>query len=652
MKQKSSNRVNDLSKTRKKAYRKLAQKNWTRVKKIMMFQRFLDYAHYKMDQFNQEKLLGTYNSGAFSEKHEKKPYFQIRYDNKIKCWFDFVVAAVNFYLSFTIPYRIAFLYENQIYDIYVHDLVLDCLLFLDIILRFFVSFHSETGLVTDPKAIFIKTISKFRFYTDVISIIPLYMLNYQFYWLKLGRIARAPSLIIWFNESPAPKKFLRAHLLKDHYSHEIFFKILYFCLLVAVSCHCIACLWYLIPTKETTPMADSWLGPSYVNYSHTDDYMRSLYWTAVTVSSVGYGDITPKTLPEIIYTMFVEFFGIMLFAFLMGNVSSYLNKYYQKKEDLNIRENELQKWLISLENQRTDKKLSIEVTNKIKTFFAQKWACDPTSVHNFEDFFMMLPPDLAEKLNLHLFSNRLILFKTFFDYFPKELELTIASMLFPIHYKNNENIIKENEKTNKIYFIVTGSVKVGKLKTGYALKLTPGSHFGEDAAIFNDESNLSFKANEETNCLYLDYPKLCKLFKRSKFNIYPFAKICLKRNEYFIAVWKHKFKVDGDQENDCITLEDIKQNIDIFSTELTFEQQDIFDARAKNIITFQENKKKFEEETNVNSAMLKKEIQAHSTQMKTFQETYEKELKKLIDSFEEIKNGKSVKKVIKKLNAE
>jgi hypothetical protein len=51
-------------------------------------------------------------------------------------------------------------------------------------------------------------------------------------------------------------------------------------------------------------------------------YMLSLYWTVTTVSTVGYGDYSPNTDLEIVFTMIVQFVGIMLFAYLMGNVSN------------------------------------------------------------------------------------------------------------------------------------------------------------------------------------------------------------------------------------------------------------------------------------------------------------------------------------------
>lgn len=44
-------------------------------------------------------------------------------------------------------------------------------------------------------------------------------------------------------------------------------------------------------------------------------YAISVYWAIVTLSTIGYGDITPKNMNETITAIFIGFLAVILFAF-------------------------------------------------------------------------------------------------------------------------------------------------------------------------------------------------------------------------------------------------------------------------------------------------------------------------------------------------
>jgi hypothetical protein len=61
----------------------------------------------------------------------------------------------------------------------------------------------------------------------------------------------------------------------------------------------------------------------------TDDntkkkYILALYLTTQTLTTVGYGDINPTNSLERIYYLFIMFFGVVIFGFLGGTLSSML----------------------------------------------------------------------------------------------------------------------------------------------------------------------------------------------------------------------------------------------------------------------------------------------------------------------------------------
>ncbi len=73
--------------------------------------------------------------------------------------------------------------------------------------------------------------------------------------------------------------------------------------------HFVACGWIILEGVS-------------VEQENSMQYLNAFYWTITTLTTIGYGDITPSGKFQIIYTIFVEIIGAGLYGFIIGNIAN------------------------------------------------------------------------------------------------------------------------------------------------------------------------------------------------------------------------------------------------------------------------------------------------------------------------------------------
>ena len=99
-------------------------------------------------------------------------------------------------------------------------------------------------------------------------------------------------------------------------------------LLMVFVAHILACGWYFVGLFSEDARQMSWV-TAYDDGTVFDgplakQYLYSMYWALTTLTTVGYGDITPTTDIERRFTCVALLFGALIFAYILGDIGSLL----------------------------------------------------------------------------------------------------------------------------------------------------------------------------------------------------------------------------------------------------------------------------------------------------------------------------------------
>ena len=139
------------------------------------------------------------------------------------------------------------------------------------------------------------------------------------------------------------------------------------------------------------------------------------YYGLTTLSTIGFGDFSPKSTEEKFIISFAMMLGVTVFSYIMGNLIDILAGYnsLQLKKDTK----DLTKWMALLSKFSDGEKLNRTLTNQIEQHFEYYWTNNPLGAFQEEcdrKIFGQLPESIITSIYVdYLFKNFLIQFSNF-----------------------------------------------------------------------------------------------------------------------------------------------------------------------------------------------------------------------------------------------
>jgi voltage-gated potassium channel len=226
-----------------------------------------------------------------------------------------------------------------------------------------------------------------------------------------------------------------------------------------------------------------------------ETYLRAVYWTVTTMTTIGYGDYSPAkdSNSQMVFTIIAQITGVSFYGFVVGNIPVLIANANAARAAFD-NNNEIIGEFMRV------KQLPVAMQDRVRDYYQYLWE----SRKGVSDAQVLGSLPHALSVDVLVFLNNEILQKVEFFRGVKEIFIReVVGMLKTEAYVPGDYIIREGEFGTCMYFLTNGAVEV--IVNGNSVaRLGTGSPFGEMALVSGDKRNASIRATEYCDLYVLE----------------------------------------------------------------------------------------------------------------------------------------------------
>ena len=430
-----------------------------------------------MKRFRKCSVLMGDSSGVKDDLSSNLPASRkklIQFDSKFRAIWDCCTLAVMIYSTVSVPIRIQHGYVSNTLSEFqltlVIDYALDLLYVIDILLK---TFYFEDRVQTDDfKIVFVTTreeiqkryLNSTRFKIDFISTIPYsllsWVLNIRYYSLwRLSKMLKTVYISMYLN---FVKEHMESRGIRVSNTWLVLVKLI---LSVSIVTVIASCLWSMLKVSN----GDSTL-------------LTGVYWSLTTMTTVGFGDITPSHAGDTAYSIFVIIVGTTLGAGMVANIATILH-------NVIISEDNFQHRVTCIEKFMKWQKLPEDIVTRCRRVLKHEFKVTKgLNLSGGLDNLMPWPirQNVQETIQIGIIKRSRLFFSSAEFRLSDGFLYSLALMLETEYITREELVVLPGDPLNGMYFIREGTVKLSGNHQPF-IWMWEGDTFGE-FALFEPEA--------------------------------------------------------------------------------------------------------------------------------------------------------------------
>jgi len=415
-------------------------------------------------------------------------------DSKFKVVWEVYILLVTVAVTIVAPLIVVFELEMTPFLVFF-DILVTLTFAFDIFVQFNTAYGGLHELITDRKAI-ARRYLKGWFFLDLIATLPFTWIFISSRFAALNRVFRFFRLARLFKLFGSSKTLNRARKLS--FVNPAFMRLFMLVFWILVAGHIVACGWIFIGgVGEYTAASD---------YSSNGEiYLEAFYWTVTTLTTIGYGDITPSTPVQFIYVIFIMLMGAAIYGFIIGNIANII-------ANIDVAKSQFREKIENIDTFLKYREIPGDLQKRIHDYYDYLWE----SRRGYEESKLLRDLPSSLKTQVAFFLNRDIIEKVpLFKNASNEFVRDIILNLKPVIYTPGDAIVSFGEIGYEMYFISRGEVDVtNQESTVTYATLTSGQFFGEIALLLSTPRTATVRARGYCDLYILDKDTFDNILQR------------------------------------------------------------------------------------------------------------------------------------------
>ena len=232
-------------------------------------------------------------------------------------------------------------------------------------------------------------------------------------------------------------------------------------------------------------------------------YLVCFYWSVTTISSVGYGDILPRSDNERIFSIFMMLIGGAFYGYVIGETAAIVTSFDANHAECFKKIDTVRSWM---DHHGLPNKLRRKVRKSYKVFYQNHMAIDEGSI------IQELEPVLQEEIVDFLLPEP-VRGVPLFRGMPTGTRSKLVSIMRTIEVEPAACVIRAGEPSNAMFVVVRGKCRVENAKTRSVVEAETGDSFGEQGMLgLRKFSHVTVTTTEPTDLIVFPEDKFMHEF--------------------------------------------------------------------------------------------------------------------------------------------